>query len=241
MNFGAFEAVARKVWDEIPAGYREGVDGLVVERNALRHPDRRGIYTLGECRTEEWPSGYEGPETTRSVLVLYWGSFRQLARDDPDFDWQAEIWETVTHELRHHLESLASEDALEDVDYAAEENFKRQDGAAFDPFFFRAGDSSAPGVYEVDEDVFIERPLPPGAPPATVEFRADDRRYRVRVPADPGDVCFLLVTRGLPRPRGAGTLTIVLTRRRGWRESLRGILQRRAARVVEGEVAAEPA
>lgn len=35
------------------------------------------------------------------------------------FDWEGEIWETLLHELRHHLEFLAGRDDLvaEDLEY----------------------------------------------------------------------------------------------------------------------------
>ncbi|NIP79913.1 MAG: hypothetical protein GWM90_12100, partial [Gemmatimonadetes bacterium] len=156
MDLAAFEREATRVWEEIPDEYRSGVDGLVIDRGDRAHPTLPDIYTLGECLTESYPSDWGGPDTTRSVLVLYYGSFRRLDGLDPEFDWEYEIWETVTHELRHHLESLALEDALEDVDYAMDENFKRFQGDPFDPYFFRSGEQVAPGVYEVERDIFLE-------------------------------------------------------------------------------------
>ena len=64
-------------------GFREGVDGLTVHRGHLRHPRFRGVYTLGECVTESYPSTWEGPETVRSVVLLYWGSFPRAGTDGP--------------------------------------------------------------------------------------------------------------------------------------------------------------
>lgn len=52
MRFEEFERRAWRLWQEIPQEYREGVDGLVVERDALPHPTLPEIYTLGECMTE---------------------------------------------------------------------------------------------------------------------------------------------------------------------------------------------
>src|SRR5690606_24793658 len=110
LKYAEFERRAQQVYESIPAAYKAGVDGLVASREAHPHPELPDIWTLGECLTESWPSEWQGPETTRSVVVLYWGSFRSLAAQDETFDWEEEIWETLTHELRHHLESLASED-----------------------------------------------------------------------------------------------------------------------------------
>ena len=124
MTFEEFERQAREAWEDIPLAYKEGVDGLTVRRAAPAHPDHADVFTLGECLTEEHASDFGSAETTRSIIALYWGSFQALARKNPEFDWDGEIWETLTHELRHHLESLAGDDALEDVDRAADETFR---------------------------------------------------------------------------------------------------------------------
>ncbi|MBX6366295.1 MAG: metallopeptidase family protein [Gemmatimonadetes bacterium] len=236
MRFDEFQAAAEAVWAEIPDQYKAGVDALVVERKALAHPTIRDIYTLGECLTETWPSDYHGPETLRSVLVLYYGSFLRLSRLDPDFDWDEELWETVTHELRHHLESLAADDTLEDVDYAADENFKRLEGEPFDPYFFRRGEAVAPGLYTVERDVFVEveaRRWRPGEP---VEFDIGRQRYRVAAPAEEGDVCFVHLVEGVD---AAGDVYLVLTRRPTLRETLGALVRPRRPRVVETEARAE--
>ena len=113
MRYADFDRAARRAYKEIPPEYLEGVAGLVVSREAMPDPILPEVFTLGECLTEDHPSAYEGPETTRSTVILYWGSFRAMAQADADFDWEGELWETLTHELRHHLESLAGDDALE--------------------------------------------------------------------------------------------------------------------------------
>ena len=239
MRFELFEAKARRFWHDIPLQYREGVEGVVVERRALPHPKLRDIYTLGECLTESYPSSYEGPETLRSVVVLYYGSFVQLARLDREFDWESEIWETLTHELQHHLESLAAEDTLEDRDYATDENYKRLDGHAYDPLFFRAGEEVEPGVYMVDEDLFIEHPERARQLPESLEFSYGRARYRVQVPpaaAGGADVWLIRLTAGVPAP---GEAYLVVTRRPGLLESVRGLLSGRRARVREAEAGAE--
>lgn len=238
-RFEAFEDAAWEQWERIPEAYKEGVDGLVVERGAKAHPSLPDIYTLGECATEAYPSEFGGPETIRSYVVLYYGSFLRLSRLDPEFDWEEELWETLTHELRHHLESLAAEDALEDVDYAADENFKRLNGEPFDPFFFRSGDRLGADLWGVEDDVFLERPVAgapvPGAP---VEFDWVGRRYRVAVPAHPGDVTYIVVD-GVDSPP-AGELCIVLVRRWGVGDTLRRFLRRAGVTVEEAEARAEP-
>ncbi len=236
MEFTEFERRAGRVWQEIPVDFRSGVDGLVIERGSRPHPTLPEIYTLGECVTESYPSDWGGPETTRSVLVLYYGSFRELAALDPDFDWRYEIWETITHELRHHLEWLAAEDALEDVDYAVDENFKRLQDEPFDPTFYRYGEEIAPGIFQADRDVFIEIEWRRHPPRDRVPFTWHGRRYSVHVPTELGDLTFLQVIGGVEI--GSAELCIVLARRRGWLGQLMAWFRREPPAIVEADVTA---
>ena len=232
MRFEAFVRLASQQWEEVPNEFKGGVDGLQVERDARAHPRLDEIYTLGECITENYPSSFGGPDTTRSMLVLYYGSFLRLAHQDPAFDWEHEIWETVTHELRHHLESLADEDALEEVDYAVDENFKRQDGERFDPLFYRQGEPLAHGVYKVEDEVFMEFELAPET--SWVELELHGQKFRFARPHDIGDICFVTLT-------GAASsynLTAVLVPRPRVLDLARRLIQRRALRILEAE--AEP-
>ena len=192
MRFEEFERRAREEWERIPDDYKAGIDGLVVERQANPHPRTPDVYTLGECLTEAYPSDFGGPDTTRSSLVLYYGSFLRLSRLDPAFDWAEELWETLTHELKHHLESLATEDALIDLDYAVDENFKRQEGEAFDPFFYRAGEPLGDGRFRLERSVFVERAAPPAGEP--LAFDVDGVAYRVAAPKAAADVTFVTLT-----------------------------------------------
>jgi hypothetical protein len=239
VRFTDFETLAWQYWDEIPAQYREGVDGLVIERDARAHPSLPEVYTLGECLTESYPSEYGGPDTIRSAVVLYYGSFLRVSRQSPDFDWEEELWETLTHELQHHLESLAREGALEGLDYAMDENFKRLEGEPFDPFFYRSGTSAAPGVWQVERDIFLEREYRTEEEfGTTIKFTWHGERYQVRRPAELGDVCFLWIEEGLERGPGEEGY-LVLVRRHGALAALRGFFTRRRPEVVEGEGRAE--
>lgn len=229
MKFEEFERRAWEEWERIPREYRQGIDGLVIERRALPHPSLPQIYTLGECVTESYASDYAGPDTTRSAVVLYYGSFFRLSRLDDEFDWDEELWETLTHELQHHLESLAADDSLVDMDYAADENFKRQQGEEFDPFFFRLGVPEA-GAHRVEDEYFIELAPPSGE---DVRFTWAGVEYRVEDPRDTADVTFVNVVGGVADPPAA--LHLVLVRPVRWRDTVRSLFTRRAPHISELE------
>lgn len=236
MNLPAFEKLARTIWAEIPQQYQQGIDGLIVEAEAHTHPEHADFFTLGECVTEAYPSDFEGPETTRSSVVLYYGSFRALAEQDPDFDWEYEINETLLHELQHHLEHLADDDRLADFDYAVQENFRRVEGQPFDPLFYRAGVEIAPGCYRVEQDVFQECAMR-SLDAYTHQFTWADAEYRVRLPESQADIQYAVLEQELRDV--PGDFCIVRVRRRGMLGTLRAALGKQGYRVEEVMVSAE--
>jgi hypothetical protein len=148
-----FLSLVERLKREIPREFEGGIVEIDVNPKAVPHPVHADVYTMGECIPVEWS---ESGANLQSRIVLYHGSFQALARNRPDFDWRQESWDTLTHELRHHLELRARVEALERYDWAAEQNFARHAGRQFDPAFYRSGEQVSPGVYKVDDDVFIE-------------------------------------------------------------------------------------
>lgn len=207
MEARAFEAMVRQMSGEIPADYFDGVTEVVVSPRAVPHPTRAGIFTLGECIPLPLEDG--APAAVQSRVVLYHGSFRALADLDPTFDWREEAWETLTHELRHHVEWRARRDDLEALDRAAEANFARHDGEPFDPLFYLDGDAPVPGVHEVDGDWFLDHVV--RRVPDQLELGWHGRRYAVAIPATATLPAYLLVT-GVADPP-PGDLVAVLRRR----------------------------
>jgi hypothetical protein len=205
-----FRALVERLVRDVPPAYLDGVVAVEVSPTAVPHPVRAEIYTLGECIPLEWSgSGAD----LQSRVVLYHGSFQALARLDAPagggFDWREEAWETLTHELRHHLEWRANASALEAYDWAAEQNFARHEGERFDPEFYRSGDAVAPGVYRVDDDVFLELAPPRRGQPLELVWHG--RRYRGRLPADVRTPAFVTLD-GLVEPP-PGDAVAVLRRR----------------------------
>ena len=169
MSFEDFQVLVRRLQHDIPAQFESGVAEIDVSPKTVPDPVHRGVYTLGECMPLTWTG--DGSDL-HSRIVLFYGSFRALARRRPDFDWRAEAWDTLTHELRHHMEFRAHVDALEAYDWAAEQNFARHEGNTFDPVFYRSGERIAEGVFKVDDDVFLE---------GSGDFSWHGKRYRAPV------------------------------------------------------------
>jgi hypothetical protein len=238
MTFQEFERRAQEMFDSIPDELKAGIEFVAVSEEAVPHPELPEVFTLGECATGEYDLGYEIPEPYRSGVHLYHGSFAQVAARDEDFDWEGELWETLVHEIRHHREWLAGEDALEDFDYAADENFKRRDGQPFDPLFYRSGEPAGSDRWSVDDDLFVERVLTPAEFAAADAFPLvlDDLEISVPRPDALGDVHFLYVD-GTDAVRG--DLALVLVRRRTAWEELKGLFGHPDPQVLETTVPAE--
>jgi predicted Zn-dependent protease with MMP-like domain len=231
MNYSEFERSAYEVFEAIPERFRAGVEGLEVSRATVPHPSLPDIYTLGECITDTYPTEFGGAGEVRSVVVLYYGSFLALSRLDEEWDWGEEIYETVTHEVQHHLETLAAEEALEELDYAEDQNFARREGESFDPLFYRAGHAAAGGAWEVDGDLFVEVAVGHRERAAGVlQVEWEGRTHRVALPAQLPDVHF----EPLEEREGGGELLAVLVRRRGLREWVGALLARRGGPAAEG-------
>ena len=206
MRFNDFERLVRRLADEVPAEFLVGVADVEVSRKTLPHPARAEVYTLGECIP--LPAEADGgPAGIQSRVVLYHGSFLALADLDEDFDWREEAWETLTHELRHHLEWRARTPDLEAFDRAAEQNFARGDGEPFDPVFYLAGEPVVEGVYRIDDDFFLDRVV--DRRPPEVAFEWHGAGYTATVPESPLPL-FLTVT-GVSDPP-PGDLVLVLRR-----------------------------
>lgn len=217
-----FEAMVRRMTAELPAEFLEGVERVEVTSKTLPHPLREGVYTLGECTPLEFGADGHGGEI-RSMVELHYGSFAALAKDAPDFDWRAEAWETLTHEVRHHLEWRARVPDLERLDDAAEANYARHEGEPFAPLFHLDGERVGENVTRIDDDLFFDfaqtARAHEQAAGATWRFVWHGRSWSVDLPATLPDALFLVVE-GL-RPEPEGDVVLVIRRKPGARDVLR--------------------
>jgi len=112
MTFEAFRALVEEMVEEIPPEFMRGLQGVHVIEEARPEEGYVDVFRLGEY-LDPGPEDFLGAgEGLGRHVALYYGSFVAVGADDPDFDWEAEAWETLTHELRHHVESLAGDASL---------------------------------------------------------------------------------------------------------------------------------
>jgi hypothetical protein len=213
MRRADFEAMIRRLCEEVPPDFLDGIAEVVVSPRTVVHPEKAEIFTLGECVPLPVSLG-SGVDGLQSRIILYHGSFTELARRRDTFDWRSEAWETLTHELRHHLEWRARAPDLEDFDWAVEHNFARHDGEPFDPTFFLSGEVQLDGQYQVEDDVFIDQIV--RSLPSAVTFDWGGRRYSAPVPHEAELPCFLTVNGVADPPEG--DLVLVLRRKPGVRD-----------------------
>lgn len=107
LSIDRFEQLANDLFDRIPEQFLDGLTGgiIISEETEQRDEDLPDVYILGEY--------VEDPYGLGRYIVLYYGSFAQLFADEDDAVWEEELWETMVHEIRHHIESLAG---LHDLD-----------------------------------------------------------------------------------------------------------------------------
>ncbi len=232
-----FETMVRAMVGDLPPGFLEGIVDITVTGKTVPHPVRADIYTMGECVPLEFGAAAgAGAAELRSRVELHYGSFAALARLAPGFDWRHEAWETLTHEVRHHLEWRARVPELEALDDAVEANYARHDGEPFPALFHLHGERLGDGVTKVEDDVFLDEALGArewkAAAGAERAFTWHGRRWRCALPASLPDVLYLVLEGCRPEP--AGDLVLVIRRRPGARDLVR------RTTVGQGTAAARP-
>ncbi|MDZ7800847.1 MAG: metallopeptidase family protein [Trueperaceae bacterium] len=116
MTYRQFRESVADMVDEIPEVFMTDLQGVHALREAKREEGYQDVWRMGEYLDPGPDDLLGGNDGLGRHVALYWGSFRRIAENDPDFDWEEEIWETLTHELQHHVESLAGDGRLIDQD-----------------------------------------------------------------------------------------------------------------------------
>ena len=125
MTFETFQEMAQAMMDEIPNEFTKGLQGLHIFKETRAEKDLPGVYRLGEY-LDPGPDNFLGgnPGLGRHI-ALYYGSFVAIAGAESAFDWEEQVWETLTHELQHHVESLAGDATLIKEDRRRDAAFRR--------------------------------------------------------------------------------------------------------------------
>lgn len=187
MDFDTFTTRARALAAAIPPAFMEGIDTVDVHEDAQPHPMVPDVFTLGACETSPL-SEPSGQEPFRSVVHVYYGSFLELAKRDPSFDVEAELKETIEHEVQHHLEDRAGEKALRDEDDLFEAHARFRAGLEVPPGWYRQGELVGPNLWAVDLDLFLELDLRrrdwERLPGTTLVLDVLDAPFEIDVPED---------------------------------------------------------
>ncbi len=88
---------------------------LVVEEGPADCDDG-GAPLLGSYLPPD-PGGGASP-TKPATVTIYLRTFRAMWDDDGPYDWDAEIHETIAHELEHHVNHLTGEDPMDEAERA---------------------------------------------------------------------------------------------------------------------------
>jgi hypothetical protein len=123
------ERIGQEVFDA------RGVRGLVLVADAGTPPcDQGGEPLLGSYQVLPPSDADLRPQTTFEV-ALFWQSFKKMWEEDGAYDLDAEIEETIDHEVEHHLGHLAGrdeqdEDEVEEIRRELVETYGRKALAA---------------------------------------------------------------------------------------------------------------
>lgn len=116
LTLAEFESRTTDLIDRIPEKFCTQLNGgFLLLPEAKKDGD---FYIMGE---------YVEDEIMGCSIILYYGSFAGLLEEASRAEWLDELRETIWHELRHHLESLAGVDDLVLEEMAELEAFLKQD------------------------------------------------------------------------------------------------------------------
>ena len=130
MTYKRFRRELAAMVDELPPEFTQGLQGVHAIEEAKPEEGYVDVWRMGEYLDPGAEDFLGAGEGLGRHVALYYGSFVQIAADDPSFDWEEEMWETLTHEVRHHVESLAGDDSLIQEDERVSTAFERAEGDA---------------------------------------------------------------------------------------------------------------
>ncbi|MEX2541194.1 MAG: metallopeptidase family protein [Trueperaceae bacterium] len=127
MSYQEFQRLVEEMVREIPDEFLRGLQGVHALEHERPEEEYEEVWRMGEYLDPGAEDFLGAGEGLGRHVALYYGSFRRIAEFDPEFDWEEEIWETLTHELRHHVESLAGDASLIEEDMRHGAAFTRRE------------------------------------------------------------------------------------------------------------------
>lgn len=123
MTYARMHRCLEEMVDQIPPLFLEQLNGGISLLEEVK-PDEQlhDVYILGEYIDQPYGLG--------SLIVLYYGSFAATLAGEPESVWKRELWETLLHELQHHVEALAGMGDLQVEDEARFEAWLKEEGEA---------------------------------------------------------------------------------------------------------------
>lgn len=100
-SFNKFAEMIDQVIGRIPPRYLRGLTGGFNLQEGKKREDE--YFIMGE---------YIEDDLLGCFIMFYYGSFVEVLKGEPAESWEAEIIDTVLHELQHHLESMAGREDL---------------------------------------------------------------------------------------------------------------------------------
>jgi len=186
MSLEAFEEAVKATWDRFPAAAREGVTQLRVEPGVWVQDTDDG-WCFGTCEPDPvFASIPDAP--SHAIIRLYYGSFVNIEAEEEAFDWQAEIEETLRHELQHHHEWRAGLRARDDEDDVERALALWDRGHPFPRDLHRRGLGLGGGAFLGGETLFVEYALRLSALKRAREEGLEVVWGDVRATVDPADI-----------------------------------------------------
>jgi hypothetical protein len=157
MTLPVFEEAVWATWERFPPAAREGVTQLRVEPGVWVQDTDDG-WCFGTCEPD--PVFALVPDApSHAIIRLYYGSFVRIEAEEEDFDWMAEIEETIRHELQHHHEWRAGFHQRDDEDDVERALALWDRGQPFPRDLHRRGLPLGRGAYLAGETLFVEHRL----------------------------------------------------------------------------------
>ena len=100
VTFAEFEETVQQHLSIIPEQYLEGLQGVHVFEHVKRDTTEHHLVRLGEYLDPGPNQFLDSRIHIGRHVSLFYGSFLAIAVHG--FDWEAQIWETLTHEIQHH-------------------------------------------------------------------------------------------------------------------------------------------